>query len=78
MRTFPYLLKHVIEGKIGEKKRRGKRLRIYWTALRKREMLEFEMESIRLHCLENWLGRGYEPVIRQSYLLTYSMEQSPF
>jgi hypothetical protein len=70
MRTFTYPLKHVIEGNIAEMRRRGKRLRSYWTALRRREMLEFERWSTKLHCVENWLGRWYGPVVRQTYLLT--------
>jgi hypothetical protein len=65
MKTVIYLLKHVIEGKISETLGRGKRLRSYWTTIRKRELLEFERGSTRSHCVENWLGGGYEPIVRQ-------------
>jgi hypothetical protein len=76
MRTFPYLLKHVIEGKMAETRRRGKRLRSYRTALRRRETLEFE-SGTRSHCVENWLGRGYEPVVRQPDLLHWAESRNP-
>jgi len=52
-------LKHVIEGKIEERRgvvgRRGRKL--YWMTLRKERILETERRSTRSHCMGNWLRK---------------------
>jgi hypothetical protein len=53
------LLKHVIEGKIKERREvvgsRGRKL--CWMTLRKERILETERGSTRSHCMGNWLRK---------------------
>ena len=62
-------LKHVIEGKIEGKKRRGTALCSYWMALRNEKSLYFEAEYTMLHCVENWLLKKIQTCIKTYYAM---------
>jgi hypothetical protein len=58
-----YLLKNVTEERWNRRDEEEVDTIKQWITLKKREELEVERRSIRLHFLENRFGRGYGPVV---------------